>query len=607
MKEEFDLDRQHEYRCGPFVRVPLSSEFEIMYVPATGHAEIYEKRNAQRIASCDRFLRLSQHVSNMQAGLTGPNGSEEIFRLLKRAAESGTLISREDLLRRCNSFAEAADRIPSIQWLVIPTKDRSSGLYRTLHSFIANVQKFERECCVFVSDQTQSSGVRQECREALSALASSTKVDVFYAGEEEKTAFLKALTESGDIPPEVVRFGIFGCSDANANIGANRNATLLQTLGALLLTVDDDTVCSIGCVPGKTSEIAVAGDGDPAETWVFGDRDEARAFLEPSDLDFVGMHERLLGSSPHSVAAQGERAACLNLERLCPHLLQHLYSGTGRILSTYNGLVGDVGSYSVFSSLVQTSNATKHRLTVSPEIYQRALESREVVRQALAHTVSHGPAASGVAVFLGLDNRELLPPFFPPFRSEDGIFGQMLSQCRDGSCIGHIPVALLHDRPQNRTYGDVSTVRMSDLIISALATNPISAGEQSCAERLTHFGVHLRGLGSLPIAEFEQWARTAMFRRASTITSMIETALKRDACFPDFWADDLCERVDALGEIVVDPKYFVPEELRAGRGAIAAKEIVTRFGELLCWWPAIVEKTKELARAGVQIGHKMGN
>jgi hypothetical protein len=218
--------------------------------------------------------------------------------------------------------------------------------------------------------------------------------------------------------------------------------------------------------------------------------------------------------------------------------------------------------------------------------------------------------AASLAMFLGLDNRDLLPPFFPPFRSEDGIFGHMLARCRDGACTGHVPLALLHDRPEARGFGDVVTIRMSDLILGALGSCAISIADTSCAERLGRFGKHLVFLGSLEDDAFREWARPAMFARASGIAKSAEAALMREYCYPDYWADDLSRTIERFSKAALDPDYAVPEELRGEGAALsglgAARTIMRQFGELLCWWPEIVERTRRLAERGIQIGCRIG-
>ena len=528
------------------------------------------------------------------------------LRELEQKAGAGALISHSKVLELCD-FARAADRITApIEWLTVPTCGRRDGLLRTIQSYAANSLAFGRRPAIFIAEQCQSG---EDNRAMLSAFAAESNTRVFYAGDEEKLSFARHLTQGGSIPPEVVQFALFGCANSGANMGANRNAILLQTLGSRLLSVDDDTVCEPASVPGSGQNVHFGCEADPTDVWFFGDRCSARGFVERREVDLLQAHERLLGKGLHDLVAGSGSDEPVSIHSPCLHILGHLCSGGGQILSTYNGLVGDAGIHSSFPLLVHPRRPTKERLTSSEDAYRQNSQSREIVRQALVPTVGHGPGAAGVAAFLGLDNRQLLPPFLPSFRGEDGIFAEMLARCREGACTGHVPLTLLHDRPAGRVYGDVATLRMSHLIAGGLHSCSMSVAERSCSDRMSYIGKHLIFLASLAEEEFRQWVRTTICRRASSIAKAAHLALMREYSEPEYWAEDLSQTTDRLLAVALDPTCTVPEELRPGGGTGglgAAREIIRLFGELLRWWPAIVERTRELAEKGMQIGQCLG-
>ena len=112
----------------------------------------------------------------------------------------------------------------------------------------------------------------------LRALGATHGATVRYAGLEEKLAWADKLVARGDLPPDVVRFALFGVEPCRYTSGANRNALLLDTVGELTLSVDDDTVCRIAVRPGGGRDgLAVTSDRDPAEYWFFPDRETALA------------------------------------------------------------------------------------------------------------------------------------------------------------------------------------------------------------------------------------------------------------------------------------------------------------------------------------------
>ena len=88
-----------------------------------------------------------------------------------------------------------------------------------------------------------------------------------------------------------------------------------------------------------------------------------------------------------------------------------------------------------------------------------------------------------MTTFLGIDNRHLLPPFFPVQRNSDGIFGHMLRKCVDGSHVAFLPWILLHapEPPRSFTpddlWTDARTVRMADIVIAAVLAHETRSEE----------------------------------------------------------------------------------------------------------------------------------
>ena len=74
--------------------------------------------------------------------------------------------------------------------------------------------------------------------------------------------------------------------------------------------------------------------------------------------------------------------------------------------------------------LLSLDGASRENLTASRQAYESACRSREIYQGARWTTVKE--CGFLVAAHFGLDNRELLPPFFPNLRMEDGLFSMTL-------------------------------------------------------------------------------------------------------------------------------------------------------------------------------------
>ena len=226
-----------------------------------------------------------------------------------------------------------------------------------------------------------------------------------------------ALTRDGSIPPEVVAFAVFGPKGHGPTMGANRNAILLRTAGTVLLTVDDDTICEPRTVPGAafSGRLRIGNETNPSAFWFFPTREAALRFTRTVDVDVAGAHEALLGWPVSTLIDPATGGVAVDLDGACVHVLRGIWSGKARVAITLNGVVGDSGMYSSGNLRLIADPGSRARMLASAATYNCALTSRELLRQAEAATVCHpGPLMGGC---VGLDNRLLLPPFFPAYRA----------------------------------------------------------------------------------------------------------------------------------------------------------------------------------------------
>jgi hypothetical protein len=432
-----------------------------------------------------------------------------------------------------------------IDWLAIPTCGRPALLKRALRSYVANAKKYDRNYSFLIADDSRDASDRALNRRITSEIARRSGGRFFYSSRLDRSRFARALASDGKIPERVTRFALLG------EIGANRNGVLLQTLSGMVLSADDDTVCHPGTVGGSNPEAT--------ETWYFKDRKRALAFVRPAEIDFAAEHERLLG--------------------------------TGGVILTTNGVAGDCGMGNHRNSVIMMGEpATRARLRTN-KAYGAALSSRETVRQSVEARVTHcGPF---MATCFGLDNRQSLPPFFPVHRNEDGLFGHMLLRLLPSALAGHLPFVVEHAPPGRRPIApaDVARVRISEVLIAALSL--WGSGELG-----GELGQHLIVLGELPVSEFVACLQVPLRQRAEAMANRCDGILVR---YPhrsgDQWAIDLKHAVEELRRSAESIGFVLPADVTAQ----TAKKLVRQFGELLCWWPAIVERATELRAKGITV------
>ena len=469
----------------------------------------------------------------------------------------------------------------TITTIGIVTRDRLQDLVRCLESYLENCRRYAKSPEFVVADDSSSAEAADRTKAALLRIIGRYDARIRYAGRQEKSRFAAALAAESAVPREIIQFALFGDERCALSTGANRNSLLLDAAGTLMLAVDDDTLCRIAAPPDHEATPTFFSGYDPSEFWFFPNREHATGSVRFVDADVLGCHEALLGSSVADPGGEAETG--------------------GRVAMTLNGLIGDSGMASPRYYLTLTG-ASRDRLVASPQAYRSAFESREILRSVRQPTITRGPFC--MTTFLGLDNRLLLPPFFPVQRNSDGIFGMMLQKCVEGSHVAFLPWILLHAPESPRAFAPeemwagAAAVRMADIVIAGVMAHKTHSTHVTPGARLADLGKHLRAMGSLSYPDFEARIRNVQRVRNFAFITALHGQLQTYGASPDFWADDVRRMIELLSKASTGVGYLVPRDLLQGRDADAAcrlgQELVGKFGELLDAWPTLVDAAKRL-------------
>ena len=556
---------------------------------------------APTIAALGRLIEGSESFADSLGQLIDQIGrlsDEEAEALLSN--EAATFVTEGRLVTR-----QSPDRIASI---VIATKDRPDALQRTLASFAENCLEHERTPDLLVCDDSSSPAARDRCRQMLASLAKRYDINIRYAGLEEKFDFAEWLTDRG-VPRQTVDFALFDSEKCGHSCGANRNAALLGSVGDLVLSTDDDTLCHAAVHPEVQGGLELSWGSDPADFWFFPSRDKAFSMAAFRDIDPLAGHERLLGA--HTGDLQIPETV---LTRADPRIRERITRG-GKVLITFNGLLGDCGWSAPFGfwsaplGCLLLSGKSHERLVSSESHYRMACSTREILRVARQPALSDD--AFSIPTFMGMDNRVLLPPFMPVMTGQGLVFGRTLRASFSNSLFGHVPFALVHSPIEQRSFwgGEVirsasgfDTARLVIESINMYQPDPAIGDEVG----LRSLGKHLLELGALPLKDFEAAVRSQARKTSREFIAAAQDQL--DACFhsPAFWANDVKEYLAILSQHTERADYAIPLDLLSGRSSEDARELarrlICRFGELLCWWPNIVRIARNLKSEGLELG-----
>jgi hypothetical protein len=591
-------------RCNTFR--PLEEHAQTLASELNSDPLVAELSTNTRSAPVGRFLKRLRDFAQQQ-GVSFDNHSKTELLILKlqEFANAGLLISETDLLPNRELPPETEERI-AIATIGVVTRNRPDFLIRCVTSYIESCNRHGRDVDFVVVDDSEEGSVREETRRSLRLLQGEYGTRIFYAGLEEKKSFAERLIAAGDLPAEVVNFALFDVERCGYTVGANRNALLLHTTGDMLFSADDDTVCSLARSPQAAfDQLAFFSGIDPTSFWFFPDRQATIEAVTVEDKDILSLHERLLGKGLDRCIKSSSDVA---FDQADARFLRELQSNSARVRTTMTGVYGDSGMWSP-SWQLRLSGDSYARLTESKATYDSAFTSREILRTVNCLTIAGGDFCMAYA--LGLDNRTLLPPFFPVHRNEDGLFASTLRICFEHAYIAHLPWAVMHV-PEARKYSAADTWEkpfvhsIDNVVLACFASFNYPPGMMRDTERLRTVGQHLMNLGSSSLNAFEEFIRIYLWHLRSANITALEEELASNKDAPDFWSHDVAKQIELLRQSLLEEVYQPPKDLLDGRSNDEARRLTQRlilkFGELLYWWPQIVVTAKSLRADGVRLG-----
>ena len=589
------------WRRAAFASVTAGDEFAVTYRSGR-QPQVVPSFVVDFVQGCETFRALEEHIAEHAERLAW--GSMEVASLrswLPRLLEAGLLISSFDLHAQIR--AQPADVLPGeMEAIGFPTGgDRVPLMSRALDSFIANTEAHRRSVEFLISDGSQNSAQR----DAFRAMTDARMARVLYAGEDEKRCFAAELVKRSGCSPEAVEFALFDPLGTGFTCGANRNAVLLHGAGRMVCSVDDDVVCKMAAVPETADGLALFAACDPFTRFYFANRESARDAADFVDVDFLAMNEAMLGRSLAELLP--EEAAALDVSQLDDELLRRLDDAATRVRATFTGHIGDPGiptsAYYLFAK-----GRNLERLTESEAHYRSVLGSRSVRTAAATSAIGDASVSPGMA--MGLDHRELLPPFFPVLHAEDFIFGATLWRCCPDAVLGHLPFAIEHDPGSGKPIllpSDLNADCRAVVFEFAhlmrrfiLIQHP--APQASATERMQMIGRALAELGALPSRDFRDFLRMQTLDHESQRLDFLERQLRENSDAPKFWRDDVKALIDHTHAALGYDDFDIPFDLKAARppeeNRALMQTLTGRFGVLLQEWPAMVATARALREEG---------
>ncbi len=493
----------------------------------------------------------------------------------------------------------------------VPTCNRPGGLRRVVASAAENARRYGRQIEVVVADDSDEAH-QSENLAVLDALGDQFGIDAWHAGPREKAEFARLLAEHAGVPVATANVALSHAPGWPGAPGANRNTLLLHAIGEPFLTLDDDMDLKVARLPEGDDGLALTSTGDPTQSWFYATPDATLAATEFVDEDFLGLHESLLGCNVGRLAAEWTGGRPLDLDQVSSHFLANLMPDGGAVTYTMAGVLGDSGLKESLPFFF-ADGPSLERLLSAHGGHRGAMASRQMARGVLRTTIGDSEFCMGANI--GLDNRELLPPFQTAARNEDGIFSALVRGCIPSSFIGFLPRTVLHDPvvarqfPVERFQETVGVLEAADAILHLVWSWPQPPGRSTTRRRLVSLGAYLIDLGELEPPEFESRLRQIWLTLCSSEAAYIERALRKPGPNePETWPIDLRRYLDTLIErLETDPPVTLRELEGSSPEAARARlqRFLREFGGLLCAWPDLVDAARELRAKDVRLGRRV--
>ncbi|GEM_PF-1459768 len=454
---------------------------------------------------------------------------------------------------------------------------------------------------ILVFDDSPEPAFQRANAAAAEKAAAATGVPVRLVSRRERESL------PGSLPPEsaalaaALRFGLGGPEGGlpAGGPGSNRNGTLLFSIGEKAVSVDDDAVFSFRCFkPGIAGRLAPGGGLGP------GGRD-LPVFLPAAPGRVAAMTEAFAGDPFESFEAVLGRSfddggpgdglpEPLGPGHFRSELKRHEPKRSGpKRFGPVKIAMGGIHGGRWFGS--------PHGIfDVEPELQTLAWEDEEGYRAArenpdsllLSPNLLLTERHFFVTTLFGFDARDILPPFFPGIRNEDGVWAFLVRCCHPRSPVCHLPLAVEHHRDSRRPFTPADyedfTVGAGKVMLHLLHFIYDRLPEDEPGEILAGLG---RGLSSCPAISKRNWREliTGLLMESERRRREILEARLEAPEAAGYWTSDLENHIRSLRKAALSAEPYRPREfLPLGRkGETAFRDYVARCGELLEAWPEI--------------------
>jgi hypothetical protein len=541
---------------------------------------------------CDVFKTLDQHISHLAATVPELRGQEaDIRHILTSVQQTGLMVSARTL---ANTLAHGT---PGIQnglplSLCILSCERPEALERLLDSMYSHYG-INPGYDYHVIDDSRQADSQTRNRSVVEAFNQEHGTQISYFGPEEQAQFQQQLESSLPGQRAAIDFLIGRYQiEQTASYGRTRNLALLLSVGRQLVLLDDDIIYHRHLPPAVEAGARISP--RPRDAEFYSNNEEWERFASTNTTDPASEFASLLGCTLE------QALATLELKQLPQERLTELMpidlpvvQKDAQILAAGCGTFGDPGMASN-GWLYEVSPAARNSLLRSEAFYQEARSRRNIWSG--RHAVNFSPRFVLLSQMTGVDNRELLPPYFPLFRNEDFLFGENLQFLHPNSLMVDFPWALPHLPLEERQWNKGSISRPMNYGMLAFTADYLASTRSAYQStdpsvRLQALSHHFIDLGTLDDASLGELIKHETCGLQSARVQRLDKILREFPGAPDYWAEDVREAIAAnqrgLLEAQDDPFPHCLKDVPKDQRLQHARGLWEKFGQSLSAWEDI--------------------
>jgi hypothetical protein len=369
-----------------------------------------------------------------------------VLAVLNTVSDSGVMLHAKDVVDRLTTASATPTQLAPTRAFII-TCDRPAAVERLLESTLRAGNLLNHDALFLIDDSRDPANAAQN-RELVSQFTRNSAKPMLYVGADAQQAMITTLLEATPDSTSSIGFLLDHTQwGQQPTFGLARNLCLLLSVGYRAIVMDDDIVCEGVRSPLKRPGLAF-GSGNTRQASFYGNEKQMLASQIEKIQDPLGEQSRCLGLTlPEAIlkvqhnpiteaALQGANAAFLaSLTEKSPVLISQC------------GTLGDPGTADSHW-IVNLDLESQARLLDSPGGLSEALEKRHSWLGYAQPTICKTAVMSQLT---GLDNSHLLPPYFPAFRGEDGLFAIMVAFLYPDSAVFNSDWAIVHLPLENRS------------------------------------------------------------------------------------------------------------------------------------------------------------